>query len=224
MMIFILTTLISLAQAVEGYPAEFLSITQEKDKSAVIKNKSCFDVTVFVNNIDYPVEANAEVYLGSMKWNAWTWRPGRIGKMDEKEVLAPLKEKTTVDHGPGAVPSHTGPAKYGYDFHVVEGSSVHAMEDGVVIRVIEHFQSAHREANRMQEGNKIEIQHADGSVSVYGHLKFQSVIPNVCEKVKAGQLIGMSGNTGYSSGPHLHVEMFRPTSSGNYQTFPLKFK
>ncbi len=68
--------------------------------------------------------------------------------MDEKEVTAPLKEKTTFDHGPDSVPSHSGPAKYGYDFHVNEGSSVYAMEDGIVIGVIEHFEHAHRDQRK----------------------------------------------------------------------------
>lgn len=42
------------------------------------------------------------------------------------------------------------PAKYGYDFHVAEGSGVYAMEDGIVVRLIGHFQHAYQDSTRMQ--------------------------------------------------------------------------
>ena len=48
------------------------------------------------------------------------------------------------------------------------------------------------------------ILHADGSMGVYAHLKENGVYVRVGQKVSLGQQIGVSGNTGYSSGPHLH--------------------
>ena len=54
-------------------------------------------------------------------------------------------------------------------------------------------------------GNYIIIDHGGGVATLYAHLSQLSVKKN--EQVKAGQLIGVSGNTGWSTGPHLHFEL-----------------
>lgn len=53
-------------------------------------------------------------------------------------------------------------------------------------------------------GNYVVIEHADGKTSLYGHLS--AVYVSYGDTVTAGQLIGLVGSTGYSSGPHLHFE------------------
>ncbi|GMA88191.1 hypothetical protein GCM10025868_34410 [Angustibacter aerolatus] len=54
-------------------------------------------------------------------------------------------------------------------------------------------------------GNKVEIRHWDGTVSWYGHLSQIEV--KVGQDVDAGEEIARSGNTGHSTGPHLHLEV-----------------
>ncbi len=54
-------------------------------------------------------------------------------------------------------------------------------------------------------GNKVEIQYWDGTVSWYGHL--DSIKTQVGAKVMPGDVVGLSGNTGFSTGPHLHLEI-----------------
>lgn len=56
-------------------------------------------------------------------------------------------------------------------------------------------------------GTHIRIRHPDGSLTIYGHLSKTYVSKD--QEVKQGQRIGLSGNTGFSSGPHLHFE-YRP--------------
>lgn len=56
-------------------------------------------------------------------------------------------------------------------------------------------------------GIHVRIDHPDGSLTIYGHLTKPYVIKG--QKVKAGERIGLSGNTGFSSAPHLHFE-YRP--------------
>jgi murein DD-endopeptidase MepM/ murein hydrolase activator NlpD len=56
-------------------------------------------------------------------------------------------------------------------------------------------------------GNHVRIHHPDGSLTIYGHLD-KAYVWNK-EKVLAGQRIGLSDNSGFSSGPHLHFE-YRP--------------
>ncbi len=54
-------------------------------------------------------------------------------------------------------------------------------------------------------GNYVMIDHGNGKISIYGHLS--GVTVSAGQNVKAGQLIGYVGSTGYSTGPHLHFEM-----------------
>lgn len=61
-------------------------------------------------------------------------------------------------------------------------------------------------------GVHVRIRHADGSLTIYGH--FTKPYVQKGDKVKAQQIIGLSGNTGFSSAPHLHFE-FRPAGWEN---------
>jgi len=54
-------------------------------------------------------------------------------------------------------------------------------------------------------GNLVQIRYWDGTVSYYGHMSKTSV--SVGQKVEPGQVVGQSGNTGHSTGPHLHLEI-----------------
>ena len=60
--------------------------------------------------------------------------------------------------------------------------------------------------------NWVFIQHADGTVMQYVHLTQNGVLVSVGESVAQGQTIAISGNTGCSSGPHLHTWLFRDTT------------
>ena len=57
-------------------------------------------------------------------------------------------------------------------------------------------------------GTHIRLRGTDGCMSIYGHLSKSYVSKD--QKVKAGERIGLTGNTGFSSGPHLHME-YRPS-------------
>jgi len=52
--------------------------------------------------------------------------------------------------------------------------------------------------------NFVRILHDDGSMALYAHLKSEGVLVRVGQRVRAGQPIGLSGNTGFTTGPHLH--------------------
>ncbi len=86
----------------------------------------------------------------------------------------------------------------GIDMEARMGTPVHATGDGVV-------KFAGAKANGY--GTHIDIDHSYGFVTKYAHLSKIAVKPG--QKVKRGQLIGYSGNTGQSAGPHLHYEVIR---------------
>ena len=52
--------------------------------------------------------------------------------------------------------------------------------------------------------NHVRVLHGDGSMAVYAHLKLESASVSPGQRLRRGQQIGLSGNTGFSTGPHLH--------------------
>lgn len=83
----------------------------------------------------------------------------------------------------------------GVDFGVGVGTSVRSAANGIVSWV----------GSQGAYGNTIKVRHPDGYTTLYGHLSGYSVKPG--QKVKAGQSIGRSGNSGRSTGAHLHFEV-----------------
>lgn len=59
----------------------------------------------------------------------------------------------------------------------------------------------------LSQGNYVMILHSDGTEAHYWHLQKNGVTVNEGDSVKAGEIIGYSGNTGYSAFPHLHFEV-----------------
>ena len=111
-----------------------------------------------------------------------------------------------VDQGPGGSFSHNDPQNlYAVDFALAEGTPILAVREGVVMQVESDFEKAG--LNREKYGgraNFIRIVHDDGSMAVYAHLKPEGVQVRTGQRVRKGQRIGLSGNTGFSTAPHLH--------------------
>jgi len=65
------------------------------------------------------------------------------------------------------------------------------------------------------EDNHIFLRYEDGTYGYLAHLKYKGVVVKAGDAVVAGQLIGYSGNTGFSRGPHLHVMVNRSVRYGD---------
>lgn len=95
-------------------------------------------------------------------------------------------------------------AHNGIDFGAPTGTNVYAVLPGTVERAT--FDDG-------GYGFYVQVKHADGLTSVYAHLSQVRVQPGVT--VKEGQLLGQTGSTGNSTGPHLHFEVRRQGLEGN---------
>lgn len=72
-------------------------------------------------------------------------------------------------------------------------------------------------------GNYVVIQHADGNATLYAHLAPNSIKVHAGESVERGQVIGYMGNTGCSTGTHLHFEVREGKNSYNNRVDPLNY-
>lgn len=103
--------------------------------------------------------------------------------------------------------SHNGVMLYAVDFPVDENTTIAAALPGVVIEVVEHHTGGCPSADCVNQSNYVIIDHGDSTFGMYAHLTYNGVLVDVGDIVHQGQPIALSGNTGWSTGPHLHFEV-----------------
>jgi murein DD-endopeptidase MepM/ murein hydrolase activator NlpD len=110
------------------------------------------------------------------------------------------------------------------DFKMKKGTKIFAARNGVVVRVKKDGHRGGWNKKYRSEGNFIVIQHPDGSSAGYWHLQHDGAFIKVGDTVAQGQLIGLSGKTGYALFPHLHFLVWRHTATGNFVPTATRFK
>lgn len=108
------------------------------------------------------------------------------------------------------------------DFNMNEGSEIAAIRGGLVTKVVEDNNKGCPNESCNSFNNYILITHNDGSIADYSHLKKNGAKVKTGQKVKAGEVIALSGSTGWASGPHLHLEVYLMTWDGQ-ETIPVKY-
>ncbi|MCZ2815175.1 M23 family metallopeptidase [Modestobacter sp. VKM Ac-2984] len=106
------------------------------------------------------------------------------------KAVLPVQGRLTSQFG-----SRWGTLHAGIDFAAPLGTPEYAVMDGVVLRA----------GAASGFGLAVYIQHADGDVSVYGHMR--EILVEEGQTVRAGDTIALLGNEGQSTGPHLHFEV-----------------
>jgi murein DD-endopeptidase MepM/ murein hydrolase activator NlpD len=157
---------------------------------------------------------------------------------DDKVYALPMDESSHWQLGQGF---HGGFShddeqnRYAVDLVVPTGTPILAARDGVVMQVESAFDRTGLNKQKYGErANLVRILHDDGTMAVYAHLQENGVYVRVGDRVSVGQQIAASGNTGYSSGPHLHFCLqintgmrlvsipFRMVTSRGYLPLPKK--
>ncbi len=107
--------------------------------------------------------------------------------------------------------SHYGPKnRYAMDIAMPEGTPIIAARGGVVVKTENHQTGRGTDPS----GNFVRVLHDDGTMGVYLHLQKGSVSVREGQRVMVGTPLALSGNTGNSSGPHLHFVVQRNTGLG----------
>ncbi|MBE0362760.1 hypothetical protein PULV_a0318 [Pseudoalteromonas ulvae UL12] len=125
--------------------------------------------------------------------------------------------------------SNQGVGLYALDFIMPIGTEIVAAREGVVVAIREQF---HDGNGQDLHENFVFIRHDDGSIARYIHLTHDGALVSEGQRVKTGQLIAKSGDTGQTGGHHLHfdVQQCGPNLPPNYnqlpcgQTIPVTFK
>ncbi len=128
-------------------------------------------------------------------------------KPEDADYLLPLRQRTLrIDQGYGGSFSHVDPQnRYAVDFAAEEGTPIVAARAGVVMQVESDFDKAGLNHEKYGgRANFVRILHDDGTMALYAHLKPEGVQVRIDQRVRVGQQIGLSGNTGFTTGPHLH--------------------
>lgn len=134
------------------------------------------------------------------------------------------KKKFRIDNAFNGYGAHQGDWAYAVDFKMPEGTDICAAREGTVIQTEVKFSQGGNDPSLGDKANFIYIQHSDGSIGRYLHIRQNGALVKVNAKVKAGQKIAKSGNVGWSTDPHLHFDIIVPKEGGGYKTVPFKFR
>lgn len=131
-----------------------------------------------------------------------------ISSMDLRIKLPFLEgEKYELFQGNHGSFSHSGLNQYAWDFGLPEGTPVVAAAAGRVVRVKQDSGRGGTTSDFFAHGNTVILDHGHGLFTQYLHLKKSSARVREGEMVEAGQILALSGNTGFSSVPHLHFQV-----------------
>jgi hypothetical protein len=118
----------------------------------------------------------------------------------------------------------TPDSEFAIDITMPVGSAVHAARSGIVMDVEEDFNRGGTNREKfVDKANHVRILHNDGTMALYAHLDLASVSVRRGARVVAGQKIARSGNTGFSTGPHLHFAVQQNTGM-KLISVPFRFK
>lgn len=137
-----------------------------------------------------------------------------FGDPTASEFVLPFAERRTYRIIQGYCPPDPTWGHHGwfaYDFDLPNGDTILASRAGRVWFVREDQPNVGGDCSGGKE-NMIIVLHDDGTAMHYAHLNTHAAFVERGGRVQAGQPIGLSGNSGCSSGPHLHVGLYRDST------------
>jgi len=123
--------------------------------------------------------------------------------------------------------AHFAHIKFAIDFVLPEGTTLLASKAGKVIdiKINSKQGGADPKYNDIKYLNYMTLQHSNGEFSQYAHLKYQGSLVKLGDKVTQGQPIALSGNTGFTTAPHLHFHVLKLNNSKvGWESLKVRFK
>jgi len=121
-------------------------------------------------------------------------------------------------HAPGSGAEHA------IDWEMPVGTVVCAARAGTVVALRGDSTVGAKSPKFIFSGNFVVLRHSDGTFAEYGHLRRNGVLVWLGQEVGCGGVIGFSGSSGYSSGPHLHFSVFQNVDGRRRRSIPVRFR
>lgn len=115
-------------------------------------------------------------------------------------------------------------SEHAVDWDVPEGTVVRAARGGEVVAARNDSSFSGRDPKLKPLANYVVIKHDDGTFAEYQHLQKGSVMVEMGDEVVTGDPIARSGNTGYSTAPHLHFSVFQTVDGKTRRTLPYQLR
>ncbi len=125
---------------------------------------------------------------------------------------------------PIGVTHDTADSYYAVDFVMPIGTDIYAAREGKVVEVAStNFRAGPDPEEEGASANLVRILHDDGTFAVYAHLNWNTIRVQPGDEVQRGEYIADSGNTGFSTGPHLHFAVLR-NNGMRVESLPVVFE
>jgi murein DD-endopeptidase MepM/ murein hydrolase activator NlpD len=148
--------------------------------------------------------------------------PGEYPAQSDSAYVLPYEvgASFTIGQGNCGTASHFrgSLAQFAYDFLMPTGTPIVAARAGTVLLVEERFADGTRVAG---QENYVNVVHDDGTIAAYVHLTTNGAFVQVGGEVAQGEVIGVSGDSGSSTEPHLH---FHVQGCSGCATVPVVFR
>jgi len=115
-------------------------------------------------------------------------------------------------------------SEHAIDWAMPVGTTICAARGGTVVAIRQDSAVGGEDPKYKNAYNYVIIRHDDGTFSEYIHLKKNGVVVLLGQKVRTGEHLGFSGNTGFTSRPHLHFAVFQTVDGQTRRTIPVRFK
>jgi murein DD-endopeptidase MepM/ murein hydrolase activator NlpD len=120
--------------------------------------------------------------------------------------------------------THRGVERFTIDFGMPVGTPVHAAREGVVVLVEDSHDAGCAREECARFANFVVVLHSDGTTGEYFHLERGSALVRAGQRVERGQRLARSGDTGYSTTPHLHFGVYRTLRDHTTESLAVRFK
>ncbi len=169
---------------------------------------------------------------GTRPWNYnfyyhWEYGGRRNSTGNDADYAMPFRSgRYVVMQGPRGSYSHFAGSgsENAVDWDVPEGTVVCASREGRVVGVRDDSTVTGTDPKFKPLGNYVIIKHADGTFADYHHLQPGGAKVKLGDQVKVGQSIGLSGQTGFASKPHLHFAVFQAIDGKKVLSLPFRLK